>query len=177
MRVCPKGYNIDFIHVDVFWLFGAEENKKNRYEKKRKFVRNVMRYKYYKKEYLGKMSGFEKIKYFIQRFITWFIPTSYCDAFMKKIMQRKTNGHKIKKIKIEYNNNYNRSIIKIILLIKVKLINNHNNNNSHNNNHNNRHNHKHNHNNNNNNKIILIKIINNLLNHNHNHSLINHWLK
>lgn len=87
LRICPVNHNIDVIHLDIFWLFGANEKKKKRLEKKRKKVRTIMRHKFSRIDYVDD-GIWPKFRHIASKIIYFFYPTFLCDNFMKSIMKK-----------------------------------------------------------------------------------------
>lgn len=87
LRITPKGYNSEILHVDVFWLSGASEDSEinRRQQKITTIIRKVSFYKYCDMRFIGKPDSVLQIYYIkLKKLLSHFVPDSILDVIYDK---------------------------------------------------------------------------------------------
>lgn len=92
IKLCPKKYDPEILHVDIFWLVGA-----NVFNKKRivEWYNLVMNYKYISPIYLQSNSRIVNSIHSLRRFFAKFVPGLFLDILWKVMSQNKVRDSDI----------------------------------------------------------------------------------
>ena len=87
LRICPKGYNSEVLHVDVFWLSGASDNPIT-YKKQLKTIERIRKISFYKHcdyQFIGNPnSKLSRIIIKTKIYLSSIIPDKVLDYFYNK---------------------------------------------------------------------------------------------
>lgn len=93
LKLAPVGFDCEILHVDVFWLYGMENNEFNGYKRKVKKYSNILLYKYLPYKYFMISRKSEKIMYIFNKFVSKLYFPSFIDMFFKRLFLRDINDY------------------------------------------------------------------------------------
>ena len=83
LKIAPKEFDCDVIHVDIFWLFGAPEQGHEKLVKRGKYYAEAMLHKYADRAHLGVQGKAAEIKYIYKKMKYGLWPTQLLEREYK----------------------------------------------------------------------------------------------